>query len=158
MPLNRYDRGLDMSRFDIGGARNAAVADQLIAYLFSDRGIYRPGDTFHVGMIAKPANWATSIAGLPLEVDILDPRGLAVKREKHQAAGRRLHRNARYTTQESAPTGSYTVNLHLVRDGQTGAQIGSTTVKVQEFLPDRLKVTRAPLGRAERGLGSIRRS
>ena len=140
MPLNRYDRGLDMSRFDTGGARNAAVADQLSAYLFSERGMYRPGDTFHIGMIAKPANWATSIAGLPLEVDILDPRGLTVKREKLTLPPGGFIETA-YTTQESAPTGSYTVNLHLVRDGQTGAQIGSTTVKVQEFQPDRLKVT-----------------
>jgi uncharacterized protein YfaS (alpha-2-macroglobulin family) len=140
MPLNRYDRGLDMSRFDTGGARNAAVADQLSAYLFSDRGMYRPGDTFHVGMIAKPANWATSIAGLPLEVEILDPRGLTVKREKLALPPGGFIETA-YTTQESAPTGSYTVILHLVRDGQTGAQIGSTTVKVQEFQPDRLKVT-----------------
>ncbi|WLI89106.1 alpha-2-macroglobulin [Massilia sp. R2A-15] len=140
MPLNRYDRGLDMSRFDTGGARNAAVADQLSAYLFSDRGMYRPGDTFHIGMIAKPASWSTSIAGLPLEAEILDPRGLTVKREKLTLPPGGFIETA-YTTQESAPTGSYTVNLHLVRDGQTGAQIGSTTVKVQEFQPDRLKVS-----------------
>jgi uncharacterized protein YfaS (alpha-2-macroglobulin family) len=140
MPLNRSDRGLDMSRFDIGGARSAAVADQLSAYLFSERGVYRPGDTFNIGMIAKPANWATSIAGLPLEVDILDARGLTVKREKIKLpAGGFIETS--YTTQESAPTGNYTINLHLVRDGQTGAQIGSTTVKVQEFQPDRMKVT-----------------
>jgi uncharacterized protein YfaS (alpha-2-macroglobulin family) len=139
MPFNRSDRGLDMSRFDVGGAANAAVADQLSAYLFSDRGVYRPGDTFHIGMIAKPANWATSITGLPLEVDILDARGLTVKREKIKLpAGGFIETS--YTTQDSAPTGSYTINLHLVRDGQTGAQIGSTTVKVQEFQPDRMKV------------------
>jgi uncharacterized protein YfaS (alpha-2-macroglobulin family) len=140
MPLNRYDRGLDMSRFDVGGARNAAVADQLSAYLFSERGVYRPGDTFHIGMIAKPANWATSIAGLPLEVDILDARGLTVKREKVKLPAGGFIESS-YTTQETSPTGSYTINLHLVRDGQTGAQIGSTTVKVQEFQPDRMKVT-----------------
>jgi uncharacterized protein YfaS (alpha-2-macroglobulin family) len=140
MPFNRYDRGLDMSRFDIGGASNATVADQLSAYLFSDRGIYRPGDTFHVGMIAKPANWGTSITGLPLEVDILDARGLTVKREKIKLPAGGFFETS-YTTQDSAPTGSYTINLHLVRDGQAGAQIGSTSVKVQEFQPDRMKVS-----------------
>jgi uncharacterized protein YfaS (alpha-2-macroglobulin family) len=140
MPLNRFDRGLDMSRFDVGGVRNAAVADQLSAYLFSDRGVYRPGDTFHIGMIAKPANWATSIEALPLQIDILDPRGLTVKRETIKLPAGGLIETS-YTTQESAPTGSYTVNLHLVRDGQAGAQIGSTSVKVQEFQPDRMKVS-----------------
>ena len=139
MPFNRGDRNLDMSRFDIGGARNAAVPDQLSAYLFSDRGIYRPGDTFHIGMIAKAANWGGAITGLPLEVDILDPRGLTVKREKIKLpAGGFIE--TEYTTQDSSPTGAYTINLHLVRDGQGGAQIGSTSVKVQEFQPDRMKV------------------
>ncbi|MGZ3242072.1 MAG: alpha-2-macroglobulin family protein, partial [Burkholderiaceae bacterium] len=140
LPLNKSDRGLDMSRFDVGGAKNAAVADQLSAYLFSDRGIYRPGDSFHVGMIVKPANWATSLVGLPLEVEVLDARGLTVKREKTnlQAGG---FMEVSYTTQENAPTGTYNINLYLVKDGQAGAQIGSTSVKVQEFQPDRMKIT-----------------
>jgi alpha-2-macroglobulin len=140
MPLNRYDRGLDMSRFDIGGVKNAAVADQLSSYLFSDRGIYRPGDTFHVGIIAKPANWATSIMGLPLEVEVLDARGLTVKREKIKLPAGGFFETS-YATQETSPTGTYNVNLYLVKDGQAGAQIGSTSVKVQEFQPDRMKVT-----------------
>jgi hypothetical protein len=139
MPLNKSDRGLDMSRFDVGGAKNAAVADQLSAYLFSDRGIYRPGDTFHVGMIVKPANWATSIAGLPLEVEVLDARGLTVKREKTKLVPGGFM-EVSYATQETSPTGTYNVNLYLVKDGRAGAQIGSTSVKVQEFQPDRMKV------------------
>ncbi len=140
MPLNKSDRGLDLSRFDVGGAKNAAVADQLSAYLFSDRGIYRPGDTFHIGMIVKPANWATSIAGLPLEVEVLDARGLTVKREKTRLAPGGFMEIS-YATQETSPTGTYSVNLYLVKDGHAGAQIGSTSVKLQEFQPDRMKVT-----------------
>lgn len=140
MPLNRSDRSLDMSRFEVGGAKNAAVADQLSAYLFSDRGIYRPGDTFNIGMIVKPANWATSIAGLPLEVEVLDARGLTVKREKTKLAPGGFM-EVSYATQETSPTGTYNVNLYLVKDGRAGAQIGSTSVKVQEFQPDRMKVT-----------------
>lgn len=139
MPLNKTDRALDMSRFDVGGAKNAAVADQVSAYLFSDRGIYRPGDTFHIGMIAKSANWAGGITGLPLEAEVLDARGLTVKREKIKLPPGGFAELS-YTTQESAPTGSYNVNLYLVRDGQAGAQVGSTSVKVQEFQPDRMKI------------------
>ena len=57
LPLGKGDRSLDVSRFDVGGIANARSADQLSAYLFSDRGIYRPGDTFHIGMIVKAATW-----------------------------------------------------------------------------------------------------
>jgi len=139
LPFNRADRGLDMSRFDIGGAKNAAVADQLTAYLFSDRGIYRPGETLHVGAIAKPASWGTDIAGLPLVAEVLDPRGLTVKRETVKLPPGGFFETT-YTTTEDAPTGTYSVNLYLARDGEPGNLIGSTTVKVREFLPDRMKV------------------
>ena len=150
IPLNRSDRGLDVSRFDVGGVKNAAVADQLSSYLFSDRGIYRPGDTFHIGIIAKPANWATNIIGLPLEVEVLDARGLTVKREKIKLPAGGFFETS-YTTQETSPTGTYNVNLYLVKDGQIGAQIGSTSVKVQEFQPDRMRVSARFSGESSEG-------
>ena len=53
LPLKRADRNLDLSRFDVGGVRAAATPNQVQAYLFSDRGIYRPGDTMHIGILAK---------------------------------------------------------------------------------------------------------
>lgn len=140
LPLNTADRSLDMSRFDVGGGKNASVPDQVSAYLFSDRGIYRPGDTFHIGMITKSANWSGAITGLPLEVEVTDARGLTVKREKIKLPAGGFSEIS-YATEESAPTGTYSINLYLVRDGKAGAQIGSTTVKVQEFQPDRMKVS-----------------
>lgn len=140
IPLNRAERGLDVSRFDVGGIRNAVTDDQLSAYLFSDRGIYRPGDTFHIGMIVKPANWLTNTTGLPLELEIVDARGLAVKREKIKLSAGGFVETS-YATQETSPTGNYHVNLYLVKDGYAGAQIGSTSVKVQEFQPDHMRVT-----------------
>ena len=41
----------------------AETRGELSGYLFSDRGIYRPGDLFHVGMIVRTASWAQSPAG-----------------------------------------------------------------------------------------------
>ncbi|MBK6972546.1 MAG: alpha-2-macroglobulin [Sterolibacteriaceae bacterium] len=156
LPLGKGDRSLDVSRFDVGGIANARSADQLGAYLFSDRGIYRPGDTFHIGMVVKAASWgqnggkngsqnggkdgAKSLAGLPLESEVLDARGLVVKREKIRLAAGGFNELA-HTTLDSSPTGNYTVNLYTVKDGHANQQIGSTQVKVQEFLPDRMKVS-----------------
>jgi uncharacterized protein YfaS (alpha-2-macroglobulin family) len=144
LPLGKGDRSLDVSRFDVGGIANARSADQLNAYLFSDRGIYRPGDTFHIGMVVKAANWgkdtAKSLAGLPLETEVLDARGLVVKREKIKLAAGGFNELS-HATLETSPTGNYTVNLYTVKDGRAHQQIGSTQVKVQEFLPDRMKVT-----------------
>jgi uncharacterized protein YfaS (alpha-2-macroglobulin family) len=140
LPLNRGDRQIDYSRFDVGGLQNARSQDQLSAYLFSDRGIYRPGETMHIGMIVKNADWARPLAGVPLQAEVLDARGLAVKRERVRVgAGGFLELS--HTTQETSPTGNYTVNLNILKGDQVLRQIGSTTVKVQEFMPDRMKVT-----------------
>jgi uncharacterized protein YfaS (alpha-2-macroglobulin family) len=140
LPLNRAERNLDVSRFDVGGLRNERTADQLSAYLFSDRGIYRPGETLRLGLIVKAADWRKPLEGVPLEAEVLDARGLAVKRERIrlEAGG---FTELSHTLLESAPTGNYTVNVNIVKNGEVERQIGSTTVKVQEFLPDRMKVT-----------------
>ncbi len=139
LPLTHGDRSLDMSRFDIGGIRSALGANQLTAYLFSDRGIYRPGDAIHIGMIVKTANWSKDLAGIPLEAEILDARGLTVARERFKlpAGG---FAELSHSTADTAPTGTYTVNLYIVKDNRPDAEIGTATVRVQEFEPDRMKV------------------
>jgi len=150
LPLNRRDRNLDMTRFDVGGVSNALLPDQLDAYLFSDRGIYRPGDTLHIGLIVKATDWNKTVKGLPLEAEVLDPRGLVVRREKVTLPGGGFT-ELTHTTQETSPTGAYTINLFIVKDGKAGEQIGSTTVKVQEFLPDRMKMSVRLSGEAAEG-------
>ncbi len=144
LPLNRSDRNLDMSRFDVGGLRSAGVPNQMTAYLFSDRGIYRPGDTMNIGLIVKAGSWGTSLKDLPVEAEIVDARGLTVRRDKLRL-GAGGAAEISHTTQETSPTGNYTVNLFLPKDNagpdNPGLLLGSTTVKVQEFMPDRSKVT-----------------
>lgn len=140
LPLQRYDRKLNFTRFDVGGAENPVDANQLDAYLFSDRGIYRPGDELHIGMIVKTSAWKTVLTGLPLEAEILDPRGLTVKREKFNLAEGGFNELA-FTTSESSPTGVYTVNLYTEKDEKADQLLGFTTVKVEEFQPDRMKIS-----------------
>lgn len=139
LPLNRSDRRLNLSRFEIGGAENPQDAKQLDAYVFSDRGIYRPGDTMHIGMIVKTADWNSPLLGLPLEAEILDARDMVAKRFKLnlEAGG---FNEISYTPLESAPTGKYTINLYTVKDDAAEQLLGSTTVKVEEFQPDQMKV------------------
>lgn len=140
LPIGRSDRELDLSRFDIGGVSNSADSGRLSAFLFSDRGIYRPGDEIRVGAIVKAQDWAKSLAGVPLRVQVTDPRGSVVKRDaiRLSAAG---FEDIRYTTRDSAPTGDYAVSLAIIKSEGREDAIGSITVKVQEFQPDRLRMT-----------------
>jgi alpha-2-macroglobulin len=139
LPLNAGSRDLDLSRFDSGGVVSAKSAQQLSTYLFSDRGIYRPGETTHLGAITRTADWKASLGGLPLDLEITDPRGVIVSRRQLTASAASFDEIS-YTSPASAPTGTYEATAYLARDAEHRESIGSTSFKVQEFEPDRMKV------------------
>ena len=56
MPFAREDRVLNFSRFDIEGVENVAP-EGLDAFVFTERGVYRPGDEIHIGLIVKQRDW-----------------------------------------------------------------------------------------------------
>lgn len=148
LPLDRNERNVDLSRFDVGGLSYGNLPNQIQAYLFSDRGMYRPGDTMHIGIVAKQSSWAQKLTDVPVEVEVIDARGLVVRREiiKLGAGGMA---EFTHTTLDSAPTGNYTINLNMARETGTAnpaasetpaLNLGAVVVKVQEFMPDRMKV------------------
>lgn len=139
MPFATQGRALDLSRFDTGGIENAQSAQQLSAYLFSDRGIYRPGETAHLSMIVRTADWKSSLAGLPIEMEITDSRGSVVSRNPVSLSPAAFEEIA-FTSQPAAPTGIYQATAFLVKNEKTRETLGSTSFKVQEFEPDRMKV------------------
>lgn len=139
LPYKRYDRNLSFSRFDTGGVYHALNYDGLNAYLFSDRGIYRPGDEFHVGIIVKSAKWNQELEGVPVEVVITDPRSLEIERRKFKLSSSGFEEIS-YKTMDSSPTGTYSIGLYIVKDNRRSGLLGSTTIRVEEFLPDRMKI------------------
>ena len=143
LPLDADGRVLDYSRFDIGGEDNALEAGELKAALFSDRGLYRPGDTLHLGMIVRAADWSRPLQGLPLELVLSDPRGTVARRERI-ALGEMGFETFDYTPSDAAPSGTWNAQLYLIgKDedrNETRTEIGSTTVQVREFAPDTLRV------------------
>ena len=140
LPLHGSDRGLDLSRFDVGGLANRLDRGTLAAYVFSDRGLYRPGEEIRVGTIVRSQDWQRSIEGVPLRLDVIDPRGIRVRSESF-APGPAGFGEVRHSTRVSSPTGNYTFSLSVVRDEHRADLIGSTVVQVREFLPDRLRMS-----------------
>lgn len=140
IPYNNSDRQLNFSKFDIGGVYNDPELQTLGAYLFSDRGIYRPGDTAHIGMIIKQAYAQPQPAGLPLEVTVTDPKGTTIRDQKLtlDATG---YLAMDLPTTATSPTGQYTINLFIVKDNHPGNFLGSTSVRVSDFQPDRMRIT-----------------
>ncbi len=139
LPFQRSDRKLELSRFEVGGVVTGG-RPKLDAYLFSDRGLYRPGDLFHVAYIVKAPDWRAPLAGVPLEAVVTDPRGLEVQKERVALPASGFAEMS-YRTDENGQTGSWMASLYLVEaNGKRGALVGSTTVRVQEFLPDRMRI------------------
>lgn len=141
MPYDRYERGLDYSRFDIGGEDSFWRNDQgLSAYAFSDRGIYRPGETVHLAYIVKRRDFKPT-PRLPLEIQVSDPRGQTLF-ERRVSLDEYGFDALDIPTQAHSPTGSYQVQVRLVqgRNGERRQVIGHAEFKVEEFQPDRLKI------------------
>jgi uncharacterized protein YfaS (alpha-2-macroglobulin family) len=139
LPYGRQDRLLDMSRFDVGGVTDSESNQGMSAYLFSERGLYRPGDEIHIGALVRSRDLNQDLAGLPLEMVVNDARGMEVKRQRFKLSAAGLEEFSHHTREES-PTGNYTVSLYTVKDGHADSQIGSTSVTVREFLPDRMTI------------------
>lgn len=141
LPFQRSDRWLNFSRFDVGGEASGPAEGGLMSYLFTDRGIYRPGDTFHIGMIVKDSAWKRSLQGLAFQAQVTDPRGMVVAQEPVLLNDEGFVDLA-YQTKDTSPTGEYQTNLYVVRrDGsQAKDWLGSTSARVEEFLPDRLRI------------------
>ena len=140
LPVDRQDRRLNLSRFETGGEVTGERGEHLNAYLFSDRGIYRPGDAIHVGLIVKAQDWRQNLSGVPIETVVTDARGIEVQRRKLGLSAASFE-EINYSTQETAPTGNYQFAAYIVKDGHRASLLGSTTVRVEEFLPDRLKIS-----------------
>jgi uncharacterized protein YfaS (alpha-2-macroglobulin family) len=138
IPYSRSDRKIDFSRFDVGGIESVSGAE-LDAFVFTERGVYRPGDEMHIAFTIKQHNWGGNLAGLPLETEVVDARGTSVQVKKLALdAGGFMEFS--YQTRYESPTGDYSVNVYLVRNGKRDMLLGSAGATVKEFLPDRMKI------------------
>ena len=138
IPYAREDRQLNFSRFDIDGVDNA-LPENLDAFVFTERGVYRPGDEIHIAVAVKQRNWQGNLKGLPLETEVVDARGHGVQTKKINLPDSAFT-ELTYQTATESPTGLYTFNVYLVKNSKRSTLLGSTTANVKEFVPDRMKI------------------
>jgi len=138
MPFGREDRVLNFSRFEIEGAENIAP-EGLDAFVFTERGVYRPGDEIHIGLVVKQRNWGGNLKGLPIETEVVDARDLRVQTKKLTLPETGFTELS-YQTANESPTGLYTINVYLIKNNKRSSLLGSASAQVKEFLPDRMKI------------------
>jgi uncharacterized protein YfaS (alpha-2-macroglobulin family) len=107
------------------------------AAIWSDRGVYRPGDTAHVVAVLRTGSDVAPEAALPVDVKLVDPRSKVVRKQalKTNPAGLIT---VDYAFPAFADTGHYQVEI-----GIADKTVASYGMQVEEFVPERMKVTAA---------------
>ena len=143
IPWAKNDRRLETSRYDVGGVAYSEKS-ALAASLFTERGIYRPGESINIGGIVRQRDWQGDLAGLPLELVVINAKeDVAGRYPLNLAAGGVFSQTI--PTAETAPTGPWRLQLNRPKpdDAPPGAGalfLGTTSIRVEEFQPDRLKL------------------
>jgi hypothetical protein len=105
------------------------------ASLYSDRGVYRPGDTAHVVAVLRGQDDMAPPEGMPVELKVVDPRERDLKKVtlKTNEAGL-VSLDVPFEAYQD--TGAYRVVLSVAEK-----QVASYGLNVEEFVPERMKVT-----------------
>ncbi len=137
LSLDDYARNVDYSNFSVSGRH--AASNGLSASVFSQRGLYLPGEALHFGCIVRRFDWQPLPADLPLEAVLVSPTGAEVMRRSFTVGPEGLQ-NFTWTSSEDAAVGQYRMDIRLASDKPTygGPILGSTSTRVEEFQPDTL--------------------
>ncbi|MBT3358594.1 MAG: alpha-2-macroglobulin family protein [Rhodospirillales bacterium] len=122
----------DLSDRGVGGRTQPGPID---AYIYADRGVFRPGETAHVVALLRDAK-AMAAEALPMTLKLLRPDGVEARSEIVKSTG----------------VGGYAIDLPFSRSAQTGRwtlqahldpkskPIGELKILVEDVVPPRIEV------------------
>ncbi|MCL2334871.1 MAG: MG2 domain-containing protein, partial [Endomicrobia bacterium] len=119
-------------------------------FVFSDRGIYRPGDDINLGIIVRNSDWS-DISGIPVKVVLKDPFSKTVFEKTATLNATGFLTVDGIKTYNVSPTGTYSASVYLIKDDKSEFLLGSASVTVQEFRTDTIKVSAKITGAAGSG-------
>jgi uncharacterized protein YfaS (alpha-2-macroglobulin family) len=142
---------LDMTRagFDLSdrGVTGRAAPGALDVYAWTERGIYRVGETVHVAALARD-DAATAVEKLPLTFVFTRPDGVEERRMVSEGAAAGGHA-VDLDIPANAMRGTWTVSIHT---DPKQPPVASQPFLVEDFVPDRIEFTLAS-DRDEIGIG-----
>jgi hypothetical protein len=133
---------IQKNAFDLSdrGVSGRVAPKGLDAYLYAERGVYRPGETVYVSALLRDPK-GIAVTGMPLTLVVRRPDGMEYRRvavEDQGAGGRALS----VPLISGAPVGTWRVQAYS--DPRRPA-IGEATFLVEDYVPERLEVTLSPL-------------
>lgn len=125
------DCAIPIHYFDIGGGEY--LAEDYQAFLYTDRGVYRPNDVAHIVGVVREKG-LRALKSLPVILKIFDPQNKTFKEFKGELNPEGAV-EFEVNIPEYATTGRYIGRLLIAEN-----EIGSVSFLVEEFIPDRIKV------------------
>ena len=122
----------DLSDRGVSGREPPGPVD---AYLYTDRGIYRPGESVHLMALVRDDK-ANALSNVPLTLKLLRPDGIVVDSRQLDAGSLGGHYQI-YALARDARMGTWSVELHV---DPKGPAIGTASFRVEDFVPPTLKV------------------
>lgn len=124
---------VNTSRFEVGGKRSNSTG--LDAFIYAERDIYRPGEKVNFSVIIRDRQWK-SPGELPVKMKFLLPNGKELKnfRKSLNAQG---SLDGEVDINVAAITGNYVLEVYTSND----ILLGSKNFNIEEFVPDRIKVS-----------------
>ena len=127
--LDRHE--IATADFDIAGP--AYLQKGYEAFLYTSRGVYRPGETVQLAGIVRGVKQAIP-EPLPTHIEVLAPDGRII-RELRQQTNKNGACDVKIPIPDYALTGNYIAKMKIA-----DRIVGSAQFQVEEFMPDRMKV------------------
>jgi uncharacterized protein YfaS (alpha-2-macroglobulin family) len=125
---------LDLADFEVGGRRHGEIE----AYTWSGRDLYRPGESLQVSALLRDFDGRALENPQPLFARLLQPDGRAVSDFVLEPAKLGYYETLQ-PIRPDAPTGRWALELRASPD--TKPTVGRFEFRVEEFLPERMKLT-----------------
>ena len=116
------------------GVAGRAVAANLDAFVYAERGVYRTGETVHLTTLLRDSQGA-AVTGVPMTLVVDRPDGVEYRRTVVQDQGLG-GRSLSFPMISAAPTGTYRVRAYT---DPKGSAVGSTSFLVEDYVPDRME-------------------
>ena len=126
----KNEKALSTSNFDVSGT---TAQSGLKAYIFGERGVWRPGDTLHVTVVTRFDD-APLPAGHPVTARLYNPDGQLTQTLTQHVGGASLY-HFPFVTAQDAPSGRWRVDVAL------GGQTFSKTLRVETIKPNKLDIS-----------------
>ena len=123
---------IETSRFDVGGI--VQYSNLFNAYIYSPRDIYRPGEDVVLSAIVRDSEIGVP-DNIPVFIKIISPSGKIFGEFKKMLNDEGSF-ELKFPLPDYAQTGNYYAELSV----NSKQMIGTYTIKVEEFVPDKIRV------------------